>query len=148
MCGIAGIVRPQPGPPIEETSLRRMARAIHHRGPDGFGLALERGAGFVSTRLAIVDLPCGWQPIETGSDGTIVFGSEAKALFASGEVDASPDLTGIDDVFTLWGPRPPRTAFAGVSQLGPGCMLVWERGSIVELTSWWTPTYVGGPEAD
>src|SRR5436190_16460789 len=84
MCGIAGIVRPQPGPPIEETSLRRMARAIHHRGPDGFGLALERGAGFVSTRLAIVDLPCGWQPIETGPDGGM--------LVYNGEVYNHPEL--------------------------------------------------------
>ena len=36
-------------------------------------------------------------------DGSIVFGSEAKALFASGEVARRPDLAGIDEVFTLWG---------------------------------------------
>ena len=40
-----------------------MARAMRHRGPDGFGLALDPGAGLVSTRLAIVDLPGGWQPL-------------------------------------------------------------------------------------
>ena len=65
-------------------------------------------------------------------DGTLVFGSEAKALFASGEVSARPDLAGIDDVFTLWGPRPPRTTFVGVEQLPPGGLLVWERGRIIE----------------
>ena len=41
-----------------------MARAVRHRGPDGFGLALRRGAGLVSTRLAIFDIPPGWQPMQ------------------------------------------------------------------------------------
>ena len=204
-----------------------MARAIRHRGPDGFGLAIEPGAGFVSTRLAIFDIPGGWQPFEAPAnggllvyngevynhpelrrelqargeafsttcdtevvlrllerdgldalerfngqfafawwqprerrltlvrdrfgvrplqyallpDGTLVFGSEAKALFASGEVTPRPDFAGIDDLFTLWGARPPRTAFAGVSQLAPGGLLVWERGRIVEQRAWWSPTH-------
>ncbi len=227
MCGIAGIVRPEGGQPVAEAALLRMARAIRHRGPDGFGLALDAGAGLVSTRLAIVDLPCGWQPLEASEggdllvyngevynhlelrdelaargesfktssdtevvlrllereglsalerfngqfafawwqperrrlvlvrdrfgvrplhyallgDGTLVFGSEAKALFASGEVDARPDLAGIDEVFTLWGARAPRTAFLGVHQLPPGGLLVWERGRIVEQRKWWVPEY-------
>ena len=67
-----------------------------------------------------------------GRTARLVFGSEAKALFASGEVSARPDLAGLDEVFTLWAPRPPRTAFAGVDQLPPGGLLVWERGRIVE----------------
>ena len=63
MCGIAGIVRPDREAQVEEAALLRMARAIRHRGPDGFGLAFDPGAGFVSTRLAIVDLAGGWQPM-------------------------------------------------------------------------------------
>ena len=75
-------------------------------------------------------------------DGTLVFGSEAKALFASGRGDRrAPDLAGIDEVFTLWGPRPPRTVFRGVSQVLPGGLVVWERGRIVEERRWWTPEY-------
>ena len=31
-------------------------------------------------------------------------------------VRTAPDLTGIDDVFTLWGPRAPVTPFRGVHQ--------------------------------
>ncbi len=234
MCGIAGIVRPQGGQPVEEATLLRMARAIRHRGPDGYGLALDAGAGLVSTRLAIVDLPCGWQPLDSGrdgdllvyngevynhielraeleakgesfetssdtevvlrllereglaaldrfngqfafawwqpaarrltlvrdrfgvrplhysllADGTLVFGSEAKALFASGEVQARPDLAGLDEVFTLWGARPPRTPFLGVEQLEPGGLLVWERGRIVERRKWWSPAYGANGSAD
>lgn len=236
MCGIAGIVRPQAGPPPDEQALLRMARAIRHRGPDGYGYALENGAGLVNTRLSIFDLPGGWQPIQDGpgdgvivyngevynhyelredlrargetfatstdtevvlrlleregtaaldrlngqfalawwqpgrrrltlvrdrfgvrplhysllADGTLVFGSEAKAIFASGEVTAQPDLQGIDDVFTLWGPRAPRTVFKGVSQVPQGGLLVWEAGRIVEERIWWRPRFdsSAGPEGD
>ena len=72
VCGIAGIVRPEGGQPVAEAALLRMARAIRHRGPDGFGLALDAGAGLVSTRLAIVDLPCGWQPLEASDGGDLL----------------------------------------------------------------------------
>ncbi len=84
MCGIAGIVRPDPGSPVEEEALLRMARAIRHRGPDGFGLLLDPGAGLVSTRLAIIDLPGGWQPLEADRDG--------GALVYNGEVYNHPEL--------------------------------------------------------
>ena len=61
-------------------------------------------------RLTLVRDRFGVRPLHYAllDDGTLVFGSEAKAIFASGELDAAPDLRGIDDVFTLWGPRPPR----------------------------------------
>ena len=231
MCGIAGIVRPDATRSVEEQALLRMAGAIRHRGPDGFGLALDAGAGLVATRLAIFDIPRGWQPLESGpggsvlvyngevynhpelraelsaseesfettcdtevvlrllerhglaalerlngqfalawwqpeqrrltlvrdrfgvrplhyalsDDGSLVFGSEAKALFASGEVSAAPDPAGIDEVFTLWGPRSPRTAFRGVNQVRAGGLIVWERGRIVADRTWWSPSYGEDP---
>jgi asparagine synthase (glutamine-hydrolysing) len=224
MCGIAGIVRAERDAPVAEDALRRMAGALRHRGPDGWGFAREAGAGLVSTRLAIFDLPGGWQPMRgprgtllvyngevynhpelrrgiggepfatTGDtevvlrllereglralhrfngqfafawweprerrltlvrdrfgvrplhwaalpDGGIAFASEAKGLFASGEVAAAPDLAGIDEVFTTWGARAPRTAFAGVAQLPPGGLLVWEDGELVAQRTWWEPDY-------
>ena len=76
--------------------------------------------------------------------GGLYFGSEVKAIFASGEVPAEADPMGLDQVFTLWAPQAPRTAFAGVSQLEPGGLLVWERGEIVERRRWWRP----GPGQD
>jgi asparagine synthase (glutamine-hydrolysing) len=232
MCGLAGIVHPEAGRPVAEERLLRMARALRHRGPDGYGIAHDPGVGLVSARLAIFDLPGGWQPIEAGpggslivyngevynhpelraelegrgdtfhttcdteavlrllerdglaalhrlngqfafawwqprqrrlvlvrdrfgvrplywarlADGTIVFGSEAKALFASGLVAAEPDPAGIDEVFTLWGARPPVTPFKGVRQLPPGGLLVWERGRVVEERTWWEPAPWDVPE--
>ena len=41
MCGVGGIVRPEPGSPVDEQALLRIARAIRHRGPDGFGILLD-----------------------------------------------------------------------------------------------------------
>src|SRR3954469_10185169 len=71
MCGLAGIVRANADAPVSEDALLRMARALRPRGPDGFGLALDPGAGLVSTRLAIVDLPGGWQPM-AGAGGVLL----------------------------------------------------------------------------
>lgn len=62
--------------------------------------------------------------------GDLVFASEIKALFASGEVPAAPDLQGLDEVFTFWSARPPRTVFAGVRSLEPGCFAVWRDGRL------------------
>jgi asparagine synthase (glutamine-hydrolysing) len=72
MCGLAGIVRPDAAAVVEEEALLRMAAAVRHRGPDGFGLALDAGAGLVSTRLAIFDIPRGWQPFEAGPQGSLL----------------------------------------------------------------------------
>ena len=81
-------------------------------------------------------------------DGSLVFGSEAKALFASGEVAPAPDLAGIDEVFTLWGPRAPRTCFRGVYQVLPGGLIVWERGRIIEEHRWRSPEFHLGEERE
>ena len=218
MCGIAGVVFADRARAVDELSLRRMARAVRHRGPDGYGIATDAGAGFVSTRLAIFDIPGGWQPmlsederslmiyngevynhyelraeatkdgrpLRTGADtevvhrlldregpaaldrfngqwalahwrrdsrelllvrdrfgvrplfyaqledGSLVFASEAKALFASGLVRAEPDPDGIDEVFTFWAARPPRTVFKGVRLLRPGHLLTWREGRVEE----------------
>ena len=64
--------------------------------------------------------------------GTLYFASEAKALFASGEVDARPDSIGLQQVFTFWAARAPRTPFAGVRQLEPGCCALWKDGQLKE----------------
>ena len=62
MCGIAGLVMHDgTTPPIE--ILDRFARALGHRGPDGEGKHLAGPVGMVMTRLAIIDLMTGDQPI-------------------------------------------------------------------------------------
>lgn len=225
MCGVGGVVRADRDEPVADGALRRMAAALRHRGPDGYGLARGAGVGLVSTRLAIVDLVGGWQPMQarpggpvlvyngevynhlelaadlrregvhlrTGTDtevvlrllerrglealpllngqfalawwepgprrltlvrdrfgvrplhhaltagGDLVFGSEPGALFASGEVSPAPDLHGLDDVFTTWGARAPRTVFRDVSQVRPGHAVVWQAGRVVHDAAWWSP---------
>src|SRR5690606_6299375 len=63
-------------------------------------------------------------------DGDLVFGSEAKALFASGEVDAAMDPHGLDEVFTFWGAHAPRTPFRSVNQLPAAHCATWRDGEL------------------
>src|SRR5688572_28662114 len=41
--------------------------------------------------------------------GDLYFASEVKALFASGAVTPTPDPQGLDEIFTCWAARAPRT---------------------------------------
>src|ERR1043166_722176 len=50
----------------------------------------------------------------------LLFGSEIKALLASGMVDARPDPRGIDQVFNFFSVPGPATCFVGVEYLQPG----------------------------
>jgi asparagine synthase (glutamine-hydrolysing) len=63
MCGIAGIVRLDPGEGVDEARLKRMRDTLRHRGPDGEGLWIEGPVGLAHRRLAIVDLAGGGQPM-------------------------------------------------------------------------------------
>ncbi len=64
MCGIAGIVSlsAQSASP-QRDRLLRMAAALHHRGPDEFGLYRDNRAGLAHARLSIIDLHSGQQPM-------------------------------------------------------------------------------------
>jgi asparagine synthase (glutamine-hydrolysing) len=75
MCGIAGCVRYH-APPSEDR-VRRMQRALAHRGPDGEGLARLGPAVLAHTRLALVDRAGGAQPM-TSPDGrfTLTYNGE------------------------------------------------------------------------
>lgn len=65
MCGIAGIFNLD-GEPASPVSLRRMADAILHRGPDGEGFFSDGVVGLAHRRLSIIDLsPLGHQPMAT-----------------------------------------------------------------------------------
>jgi asparagine synthase (glutamine-hydrolysing) len=62
--------------------------------------------------------------------GTLYFGSEIKAILATGEVEAALDRRGLDETFTFWAPRPPRTAFAGIASLEPGTYGILKDGAL------------------
>jgi asparagine synthase (glutamine-hydrolysing) len=78
MCGIAGILSLRDNvPPPERGALERMLGALRHRGPDEFGIYRDRVAGLAHTRLSIIDLATGQQPL-CNEDETlwIVFNGE------------------------------------------------------------------------
>ena len=214
MCGIAGIARRRPTG-VSAELLERMAGAIRHRGPDGFGLHADERVGLTNVRLSVIDLARGAQPMtnEDGSvfvvyngeifnhlalrgelearghlfrtrsdtevlvhayeqwgermlerlngqfafaiydrragslflardrfgilplyytarDGDLYFGSEVKALLATGEVERTLDPEGLDEVFTFWAARAPRTPFRGIRALEPGCCARWRDGRL------------------
>lgn len=213
MCGIAGIARQAPTG-VTVQSLGRMAAAIRHRGPDGYGFYSGRKVGLAHVKLSVVDVGGGGQPL-TNEDGQIVlastcevfnhpelrheleerghvfrtrchaevlvhgyeewgpgllqrldgqfafaiydrnretvllardrfgvrplfyaqrngdlfFGSEIKAILASGEVDSALDPRGLDEVLRFGAARPPRTPFSGIAALEPGTYGIWKDGA-------------------
>jgi len=82
VCGIAGVMT-RGGAPADQGVLRRLAEAMDHRGPDGSGFYARGNLGFAHTRLAIVDLQTGDQPL-VAPDGV--------ALIANGEIYNDPEL--------------------------------------------------------
>ena len=82
MCGIAGIVM-RDGAPVDRAVLDRLAAALHHRGPDSKGFHVDGGVALADTRLAIVDVAGGRQPL---------FGPKGAALVANGEIYNAPEL--------------------------------------------------------
>ena len=83
MCGIGGIVRID-GQPINQDRLEKMRAWLDPRGPDGWGIEYvdsNNAAAFVHTRLSVVDLMGGHQPMKvpaTAEHGelTLVFNGE------------------------------------------------------------------------
>jgi asparagine synthase (glutamine-hydrolysing) len=208
MCGIAGAIDLKGTRLLPEATLRAMADAITHRGPDEDGYFRQAGVALANRRLSIVGLFDGRQPIgnEDGSVWVVyngelfdyperraelearghvfrthcdtelfphlweehgeamferlhgqfalalydarqrrvilardrfgicplywarrgdwlLFGSEVKALLASGLVPARPDPRGINHAFTFFALPGPVTCFEGVSALLPGHFL-------------------------
>lgn len=76
MCGITGIINFH-SPEDKKDVLLKMSQLLHHRGPDATGTYLNGPAGLGHTRLSIIDLSGGDQPIHN-EDKTvwIVFNGE------------------------------------------------------------------------
>jgi asparagine synthase (glutamine-hydrolysing) len=82
MCGIAGVMM-RGGRAPDPAILDHLTNALAHRGPDGAGRYLSAPVGLAHTRLAIVDLETGDQPIyERGG----------AVLVANGEIYNDPEL--------------------------------------------------------
>ena len=86
MCGIAGVVLEPGAPALDPAVMARLTRALAHRGPDGEGHFAVGRTSLAQTRLAIIDLQTGDQPLFAGP----------CTLIANGEVynyrELSPGL--------------------------------------------------------
>jgi asparagine synthase (glutamine-hydrolysing) len=226
VCGIAGILTGEGRPCVEPGALRRMAAVLRHRGPDGFGYYLDDRVGLAHTRLSIIDLSGGAQPLcnETGTiwvtfngeifnyvelrgdlearghrfstrsdtevivhafeewgaeawrrfngqfafglwdsaarrlwlvrdragmlplfyaepGGRVAFGSEVKAILASGTVGFGLDPASLAAAFTMWGAPEPATVFAGVRAVEPGGAVCFDGTLRRTESRYWSPCF-------
>ncbi len=77
MCGICGIVNIREGSPPSTDLLTRMMGCLYHRGPDSSGYYRDEQAALGHTRLAIIDLESGSQPLSNEDESVwITFNGE------------------------------------------------------------------------
>ncbi|MGB7790818.1 MAG: asparagine synthase (glutamine-hydrolyzing) [Terrimicrobiaceae bacterium] len=100
-------------PHLWEESLEGMFARL--RGQFAVALWDERRRKLVLGRDRFGICPLYW----TRQGDWLLFGSEIKALLASGMVSAQPDLRGIDHIFTFSALPAPVTCFAGIQLLPP-----------------------------
>jgi asparagine synthase (glutamine-hydrolysing) len=72
MCGIVGIVGLDARLDRSEALVSAMASRIRHRGPDGGGVVAHPDATIGMTRLAIVDVPHGHQPMANDDESIFI----------------------------------------------------------------------------
>ncbi|UXX96652.1 asparagine synthase (glutamine-hydrolyzing) [Streptomyces sp. AD2-2] len=78
--------------------------------------------------LWLVRDPLGVKPLYYAEHATgVVFGSEPKALFASGKVAAEVDAEGLVDVFTVAAKRPGDAVFRTMREVEPGHVIRFDR---------------------
>ena len=75
MCGIAGIMTADGAAPAL-AALDTMQAALRHRGPDGEGKYLAGPVAMVQTRLAVIDLKTGDQPIYEPGGAALIANAE------------------------------------------------------------------------
>ncbi|WP_439615709.1 asparagine synthase (glutamine-hydrolyzing) [Shinella sp.] len=225
MCGIAGYHGGNIAPERAADYLGRMVAALRHRGPDAEGILIRGDTGLAHTRLSIVGLVDGAQPMVnaddtlavsfngeifnyvelrddlkvrghrfrtasdtevllaayaekgvdcladfngdfafalhdartrtlllardrmgvrplfyTEQDGALFFASEISALLALPGITAEIDPIALDQIFTLWCPIPPRTAYRNIHELPPGHVMIVEHGRRT-IRPWWQLSY-------
>jgi asparagine synthase (glutamine-hydrolysing) len=123
-------------PHLWEESLEGMFARL--RGQFAVALWDERRRKLVLGRDRFGICPLYW----TRQGDWLLFGSEIKALLASGMVPAQPDLRGIDHIFTFSALPAPVTCFAGIQLLPPAHYLEISLGdtknpsAVRELAYW------------
>ncbi len=118
MCGIAGIVDPNPQDPQALRALiERMTQAIAHRGPDGDGHFADTQAALGHRRLAILDLSdAAAQPMYAPEQGLVlVFNGEIYNF-----VELRQELRALGHSFSSSGDS--EVLLRAYQQWGPACV--------------------------
>jgi len=77
MCGVAGVYSFNQAQQPELAILEKMITRLRHRGPDGFGYHVDGPIGLSHSRLSIIDLQTGSQPIHNEDKSIwVVFNGE------------------------------------------------------------------------
>lgn len=84
MCAICGVLEWRGRKGIERENILRMQAALRHRGPDGSGMLMRKGAALGFDRLSFLDLEGGMQPLQN-EDSTI-------SIVCNGEIFNFPEL--------------------------------------------------------
>ncbi|CAH2398984.1 asparagine synthase (glutamine-hydrolyzing) [Mesorhizobium ventifaucium] len=72
----------------------------------------------------------------TNRDGVLYFASEIKALLQVPGVSADIDPIALDQIFTLWAPIAPRTAFRNIHELEPASVMIATQGQVTVKRYW------------
>jgi asparagine synthase (glutamine-hydrolysing) len=100
----------------------------------------ERTLTLARDRLGIKPLYYSDVSSASGEGHSFVFGSEIKALLASGLVERALDVEGLHQQLTfLWTPDP-QTLFRGIKKLPPAHVLTLRDGEIV-VREWWDVSF-------
>ena len=76
-------------------------------------------------------------------DGTLLFGSEIKAILASGEIRPALNAASLPDYLANYAPSGDDTMYAGIKRLPPGHTLVWRDGRIT-ISQYWDLSFAEG----
>jgi asparagine synthase (glutamine-hydrolysing) len=101
----------------------------HLRGQFAVALYDERRRRIVLGRDRVGICPLYWTRQNTPDGEWLLFGSEIKAILASGMVRAEPDPRGINHLFTFFSLPGPVSCFKGIQALVPGHYLDIQLGA-------------------
>ena len=91
----------------------------------------------LSQRMFLARDRMGVRPLfYTRHRGVFYFASEVKALLPAPGLEISLDLTALDQIFTLWAPLPPRTAFKDILELEPATYMIVDRNGLRTIPYW------------
>jgi asparagine synthase (glutamine-hydrolysing) len=158
MCGIGALL--DPAGVSNSDAAQRMVEALRHRGPDGEAVRRVGPVALAHTRLAIIDVAGGDQPLDS-EDGAVTLiangeiynhrslraklerrghrfatGSDCEAILHAYEEDGPRCVREVNGIFAfvLWDERRKRL-FAARDEFGVKPLYWWSDGSRVALAS-------------